>query len=285
MKAKAIPRIMRIHNAFFGSLTVAITAVLFTKDIYIIAYGMLAYIFIASAQNIINDIFDVEVDKINKPNRPIPSGAITIREAYFLFYIFNAIGLVFSTISSLIIGNPYPFILASIMIIVGVLYSWKLKIMGFIGNITVGISFSIGYIYGILISTNVFTLTNTMLTALLFFSISTTLLIAREIVKGIEDIKGDALRNVKTLARTRGIKFASIIAAIFYLSALIMFTAIYFLNVLSDYFIPFLVIGDVATILAIFYTLKGYEGSSKASLWGKVGAFDGLIGFLIGVLL
>ncbi|MGQ4892122.1 MAG: UbiA family prenyltransferase [Candidatus Njordarchaeia archaeon] len=284
MKISKVPRIMRLHNSFMGSLTVAISAYLFTKDWLTIIYGMLTYIFIASSQNIINDIYDVEVDKINRPNRPIPSGAITIKEAYFLFYLFTIIGLTFSAISSITIGNPYPFILAFLMVIIGVLYSWKLKIMGFIGNITVGVSFSMGYIYGILIATNYFYLTSSIITAIMFFLISTTLLIAREIVKGIEDVEGDKLRDVKTLARSKGIKFASITAATFYTMALILFTWIYFVGVLSVYFIPFLVIGDIATILAIYYSLKGFKGASKASFWGKVGAFDGLVGFLIGVI-
>ena len=284
MKISKVPKIMRLHNSFMGSLTVAISAYLFTKDWLVIIYGMLAYIFIASSQNIINDIFDVEVDKINRPDRPIPSGAISIREAYFLFYLFTGIGLFFSAISSYIIGNIYPFSLAFLMVIIGVLYSWKLKIMGFIGNITVGISFSMGYIYGIIVSTNNFALTNSIITAIMFFLISTTLLIAREIVKGIEDVEGDRLRDVKTLARSKGIKFASITAAFFYFLALILFTWIYFIGVLSIYFLPFLVVGDIATVLAIYYSLKGFNGASKASFWGKVGAFDGLIGFLIGVI-
>ncbi len=273
---------MRLHNAFMGSLAVATTAQLFTKDPIIIIYGMLAYIFIASAQNIINDIFDVEVDKINRPNRPIPSGDITIREAYFLFYLFNIIGLVFSGLSSYIINSPLPVIVATIMIIVGVAYSWKLKIMGFIGNITVGLSFATGYLYGVIIATRSFSFTGKIITSLMFFIISSTLLIAREIVKGIEDIEGDAIRDVRTLARSRGIKFAAVTAAIFYFIALVFFTWVYFIGVLNIYFLPFLVIGDIATILAIMYTLKGYSGASKASLWGKIGAFDGLVGFLVG---
>ena len=273
---------MRLHNAFMGSLAVATTAQLFTQDISVIIYGMLAYIFIASAQNIINDIFDVDVDKVNRPDRPIPSGAISIREAYVLFYTFTGVGLLFSLLSSVIIGSSYPLALAIFMVIIGVLYSWKLKIMGFIGNLTVGFSFAMGYIYGILIATNNLYLSNEMKTSLMFFIISSTLLIAREIVKGIEDVKGDELRDVKTLARTRGIKFASITAAFFYLVALIFFTWVYFVGILNVYFLPFLVVGDIATILAIYYALKGYEGASKSSLWGKIGALDGLVGFLIG---
>ncbi len=284
MKWTSIPRIMRLPNAVMGSLTVAISAALFTRDWIIISYGLLAYIFIASSQNIVNDIFDIEVDKINRPDRPLPSGKMTLKEAWILFYVFTIIGLFFSLISSIVVGHYLPFILAILMVIVGVLYSWRLKILGFIGNVTVGISFSVGYIYGIIIASSSFEITDKLITALLFFLVSSTLLIGREIVKGIEDVKGDSLRNVKTLARTKGVKFASIIAAIFYFMALILFTAIYFVGVLNIFFLPFLVIGDIATIIAIYYTLQGYEKASKASFWGKVGAYDGLIGFLVGVI-
>lgn len=284
MKLARIPEIMRLHNAVMGSLTVVTSALLFTDNILVIFVGVLTYILIASAQNIINDIFDVEVDKINRPNRPIPSGDISIKEAYFLFYLYTSIGLILSALSSIWVSNIYPLIIALLMSVVGVLYSWKLKIMGFIGNITVGISFSMGYIYGVIISTNYFGWEGEILTALLLFSVSTTLLIAREIVKGIEDVVGDAVRDVKTLARSKGIRFASRTASIFYFLALLGFTALFFFGVLNVYFLPFLIIGDIATIIAIYYALKGEIGASKASFWGKVGAFDGLVGFLIGAI-
>ncbi len=283
MKLSALPRLLRIHNSFMGSLSVIISAWLFTHDLFIIINGMLAYIFLASAGNVINDIFDIEVDKINRPNRPLPSGAITLREAKIIFYILVALGIISSIISSWIIINPWPLIIAVIFAIIGVLYSSKLKIMGFIGNVTVGCSFSIGYIYGWTITGLQYDLPK-IVTILLFFVVSTTLLIAREIIKGIEDVKGDALRNVKTLARRRGIAFASKVAAFFLAIAIIAFSALPFIGVVSVYFIPFMVIGDIAAFLSLVYSLKGFETASKASLYAKIGAFTGLVGFLIGVI-
>lgn len=284
MRIKSLPRLLRIHNSFMGSLSVITSAWLFTHDLFTIINGMLAYIFLASAGNVINDIYDIEIDKINRPDRPLPSGAISLGEAKIIFVILVVLGITSSFVSSIIINNYWPLFIAVIFAIIGVLYSSKLKIMGFIGNITVGCSFSIGYIYGWTITGMQFDLAK-ILTVTLFFIVSTTLLIAREIIKGIEDIKGDALRNVRTLARSRGITMASRISAILLVIAIMAFSALPLIGVVSVYFIPFMIIGDIAALLSLVYCLRGFEGASKASFYAKIGAFTGLVGFLIGVML
>src|SRR5210317_943321 len=48
---------------------------------------------IAAAGNIINDIYDIEIDKINKPNKVIVGKTITEKSANNLFIIFNIIGV------------------------------------------------------------------------------------------------------------------------------------------------------------------------------------------------
>jgi len=284
MRISSLPRLLRIHNSFMGSLSVIISAWLFTHDALTILNGMLAYIFLASAGNVINDIYDIEIDRINKPDRPLPSGAISLKEAKIIFYILVFLGIVSSLISSWIITSFWPFVIAVIFAIIGVLYSSRLKIMGFIGNITVGCSFSIGYIYGWTIAGMRYDLAK-IVTVLLFFIVSTTLLIAREIIKGIEDIKGDALRNVKTLARSKGVPFASRVAAFFLIIAIMAFSTLPLIGVVSIYFIPFMIIGDIAAFLSLVYSLKGFESASKASFYAKIGAFTGLVGFLVGVML
>ncbi len=284
MRFRSLPRLLRIHNSFMGSLSVVTSAWLFTHDPLIIINGMLAYIFLASAGNVINDIYDIEIDKINRPNRPLPSGAISLNEAKIIFGILVFLGLLSSLLSSVLISNFWPFVIAVIFAIIGVLYSSKLKIMGFIGNVTVGCSFSIGYIYGWTITGMALNLAK-LITVTLFFIVSTTLLIAREIIKGIEDIEGDAVKNVKTLARSKGIPLASRVAAFFLMIAILAFSALPFIGVVSIYFIPFMVIGDIAAFLSLVYALKGFAGASKASLYAKIGAFTGLVGFLIGVMI
>jgi len=284
MKISVLPRFFRIHNSVMGSLSVIISGWLFSHDWKILILGMLAYIFLASAGNVINDIYDLEIDKINRPDRPLPSGAISLKEAKIIYSLLVILGLFTAFLSSLIISNFIPLIIAAIFAGVGVLYSAKLKPMGFIGNIVVGCSFSIGYIYGWAITGLVYNLAK-IVTILLFFVVSTTLLVAREIIKGIEDVEGDAVRNVKTLARSRGIPYASRMATIFLTIAIIAFTMLPFIGIISLYFIPFMIVGDIAAFMSLVYILKGFDYASKASLYAKIGAFDGLVGFLIGVIL
>jgi len=284
VKVSALLRLLRIHNAFMGSLTVIISMLLWTQNLLLISTAILAYVFLASAGNVINDIYDLEVDKINRPDRPIPSGRISLNEAKIIYVLLVILGLIFCAIDSYLVNNIWPFIMGIIFAYVGFLYSAKLKIMGFIGNVTVGISFSIGFIYGWTVCGLPIDW-NRLVSNILFFTVASTLLIAREIIKGIEDVKGDALRNVRTLARTRGIKTASIVASLFLFLAIGSFTALPFLGIVSVYFIPFMVIGNLAAFLSAIYILKDPSYASKASCYAKIGALFGLFGFLLGVVL
>ena len=56
--------------------------------------------FTASAGNVINDIFDIEIDKINRPQRQLPSEKISIKKAYIIYVLFILISLILSLIVS-----------------------------------------------------------------------------------------------------------------------------------------------------------------------------------------
>jgi len=55
--------------------------------------GFLTGFFISGSANISNDYFDQDVDRINLPARPLPSGRISVSELWILFFIFTAAGL------------------------------------------------------------------------------------------------------------------------------------------------------------------------------------------------
>ncbi|MFX1562309.1 MAG: UbiA family prenyltransferase, partial [Promethearchaeota archaeon] len=95
MSLKAFVTIIRPANALFGSLTVIIGILTtyriisssigspwnFTELIFVLLTATLTYFCVASAGNVVNDIYDLEVDRVNRPNRPLPSGAMTVRQA------------------------------------------------------------------------------------------------------------------------------------------------------------------------------------------------------------
>jgi len=78
--SRALVRITRPHNAVVAGLTALLG--------YLIATGTLTspslllavvVVLVTAAGNVINDVYDIEIDRINRPERPIPSGEISLR--------------------------------------------------------------------------------------------------------------------------------------------------------------------------------------------------------------
>src|ERR1051325_3454450 len=107
------------------------------------ALGFLCGFFISGSAIVLNDYYDLEVDKVNAPERPIPSGLITPSEAIFLTSLATLIGLA----AAFALGFA-SFILCIIFWLIGFLYNWKFKEAGLIGNLMVTSSVAITFILG-----------------------------------------------------------------------------------------------------------------------------------------
>jgi geranylgeranylglycerol-phosphate geranylgeranyltransferase len=59
-----------------------------------VALGSICAAFLNAANNSLNQIYDLEIDRINKPRRPLPAGTMTIREAWVFTWIMYAVGLI-----------------------------------------------------------------------------------------------------------------------------------------------------------------------------------------------
>ncbi|MHA1468468.1 MAG: geranylgeranylglycerol-phosphate geranylgeranyltransferase [Promethearchaeota archaeon] len=278
--------IMRPINCIMGTLTVIIgilntrTGIPINILLINLVLGILTYYFIAGSGMIINDIYDIEIDKINRPNRPIPSGAVSLKQAKILFILTFGIGVMISIIHYLIFDlSGLNIILAVFFGLIGWLYAAWGKKQGFIGNIIVGISFSIGLIYGAVL--NSLTIPPYIY---YFFLTAFFLLLSREIVKGCEDIEGDKEEGVKTLAIKLGTKKAIRFSLLFEVLAIIFFILPIFTNIINPLlFIILMIFGIVVVLTAIILSLsKNLEQDNfkKISLLLKSGALLGLIAFI-----
>src|SRR5690606_5370298 len=101
-------------------------------DVTILILGFLVGFFISGTAMITNDYFDLEVDRVNHPTRPLPSGRISAKEVMILALLFSAAGL----IAAGLLG-PVAFALAQIMWIISNLYNWRYKETGLFGNMMV----------------------------------------------------------------------------------------------------------------------------------------------------
>ncbi|MBN1217221.1 MAG: UbiA family prenyltransferase [Candidatus Lokiarchaeota archaeon] len=286
MKIKAALEINRPINDLIGCLTVIIglmntkKGVPFIDLITNLILGSITYFLIAGSGMIINDIYDLDIDLINRPNRPIPRGDITLTQAKILFVSTFLGGIIIAIINSILINlGILNVIIAVLFGCIGWLYAAWGKKSGFPGNIIVSLSFSIGLIYGAVLNSS-----SIPIYIFYFFLTSFFLLLAREVVKGYEDIEGDKKEGVKTLAILTNTKSALYISIIFDILAIIFFILPIFTNIINHFLFSItmsfgLVIVIIATFFSLISKLENHE-FRRISLLLKIGAFLGLVAFI-----
>lgn len=145
-----------------------------------------------------NDYFDLAVDKINHPNRPLPSGRITVFELSVVACFFSLAGFLAAALL-----NATTLIAAVLIWVVAILYNWHLKETGLPGNMMVAFSVASTFVFGGLAvggfsSGIVWT----------FSSLAFMFDLGEEIAGGVMDFEGDKKRHARSLAELKGRRFA-----------------------------------------------------------------------------
>ena len=155
---------------------------------------------------VVNDIFDAEIDRINKPERPLPSGTVSLQSAAFLYALLTVVGLLLN----LFLHSSAQAIATGAALLV-FFYSYKLKGTPLFGNLAVGFLTGLTFIYGGAVVGNIERAT---IPALFAFLIN----VGRELIKDMEDVEGDALHHAATFPVKYGLKSAAIVATVFLLA-------------------------------------------------------------------
>lgn len=210
-KLKAVAQLIRPELPLAGGICVIAGQIIVLHGLPTLSTGLLGFLsgfLISSAAMITNDYFDLEVDRINHPQRPLPSGKISLSEIKILTAVFTILGF----ITAALLGLP-ALVLAMILWIIAILYNWKLKEKGLIGNVMVGISVAGFFIFGGL---SIGGLTNT--TIWIFGILAFLFDLGEEIAGDAMDMDGDEKRSSRTLARKYGKKYALKVSSALYLS-------------------------------------------------------------------
>ncbi len=250
--------------------------------LFLFIYGYVTYFFVAAGGNVVNDIFDIEVDKINRPHRALPSGRMTIRQAWYYVAFLSFVGLLFALLT-----GPWSAVIVLCFEIIGYTYAAKVKTLGLAGNFMVAFSFAFGVLYGSFIYAETVgqALSNAIPTPhWLFFFTAFLILQARETIKGAEDVEGDEERNVRTIARVYGYSAAAGVAAGLNFIGVLSYVLIWVWGFASWDLWPILILGAAVVIGAGITPLTGPEDKKKlliGSTLDKIGALIGLIAFVI----
>ena len=191
--AKGLYRLARPYNALNGALAVALGGyVAGTGEWLRISLAALATLFVTGASNAWNDYLDVEIDRINQPQRPMPSGMVTPRAAILFSLICTAIAV---GLAALINMPAVIVVLFSSALLY--IYSWKLKSTVILGNATVATISAASALFGGLAAGNVGP-------SLWLVAVIAVAIMMREVLKTMADYDGDLAQRVRTVATVWG---------------------------------------------------------------------------------
>lgn len=167
--------------------------------------------FICAYSMVVNDVYDIEVDRVNQADRPIASGELSLGGAWRLSMVLLVAGMACSVLSL----NVAALAIALLYAFLSWLYNARAKKAGLAGNLVVASSLAIPFIYGGVVSGGfVFSSLLLMMAFTSFFSG-----VGREVVKAMTDTEGDAKRGVASVARRSGLKVAGFAGSAFFLLA------------------------------------------------------------------
>ncbi|NJD99021.1 geranylgeranylglycerol-phosphate geranylgeranyltransferase [Thermococcus sp. LS1] len=212
MELKAFIEITRPHNCILAGIVGLLGSIVAVGHFPDSKTALLVFLVVTlgcAGGNTINDYFDYEIDKINRPERPLPRGAMGRKAALYYSMLLFALGLVLAYMI-----NIYAFILGTIAYVTMFIYAWKLKPLPFVGNIIVAGLTGATPLYG---AVAVEHLGLAGYLAICAFLVN----VAREVIKDIEDVEGDMAKGAKTLPIIWGKKRAAYVGALFALLTVI----------------------------------------------------------------
>ncbi len=274
LRLKAYLSLVRVDNLILTFLSVLVGAYLESGEIFYLPIWIagLSAIFLSAGGYVINDFWDEEIDKINQPHRPLPSGLVSPKTACYLSFFLFILGIFLAYLV-----NIYVWAVGMATAIFLFFYSFKLKKTFMLGNILVSFWISLAFIYGGLVFPQV---SLSLIPANLAFFFHW----GREIVKDLQDQEGDRKFWAKTVPIFWGTQKAlALVTAIF--SFLIILTAVpYLLNIFNLRYLILAIIGvDLILIYVIISLWKDWSKENLARLSGIL-KLDMLLGLLAVVM-
>lgn len=239
--------------------------------------GFACGFFMSSTALILNDYFDLEVDRVNAPQRPLPAGLVSPADVIALAAITSVLGLFLGYLISL------PALMICVLFwLVGFLYNWKLKETGLPGNLMVAASTAVTFILGGIAVGRPFNRLVWLFAAIAFF-----VDMAEEIAGDAMDMQGDQKRRSRSVAillgRTTAVRISG---ALFMLAVLLTFLPALLGWLGRDY----LIIISLTSLITTYFTVR-LVGSrtpeeGRRSMRGiYLGATFGMLAFIAGKVL
>lgn len=203
--------------------------------------------FVTAGGNVINDLLDRESDKVNHPDRPLVTGAISPGAARWTAGTLLS-GAVLVAIPVILLR---PLVGALLAVALGALlsYEFRFKSAGFGGNLLVAFLTGLVFLYG-------GAAVGMPVAVLAFGLMAFFATLSREVIKDMEDLAGDV--NRRTLPRVRGMAFSSMIArgsiaTALVLSAVPLFILLPLSSVAGIMYTTFVLLADALFVVSVVW--------------------------------
>jgi geranylgeranylglycerol-phosphate geranylgeranyltransferase len=227
---------------------------------------------VAAGANSINDYFDVEIDRTNKPTRPIPRGDVSRQEAWTEWLVLSSVAI---TVNLFLPTSALAIVVVAVVLLYW--YSARLKRTIVAGNLVVGLMTGMAFVYGAIVAGNV---SRALMPAAFAFLVN----VAREIVKDVEDIEGDTKEGAYTLPVRHGIQPALWLASITLIVLITSTLLAYQLKLYTTVYLYVVLVVDIFLLGAIVGMWKDQtpSGMHRISIILKVCMGGGLLAIVLG---
>ena len=217
--------------------------------------GITSLVFLNAASNTLNQVYDRDIDKINKGYRPIPLGIVNPREGVWIAVVLYGIALWRGAMV-----NRYFLLMVSILILFTIAYSvppFRLKKRLWLSNISVALP------RGMLGIVAAWTITGDITNPIpwLIGSIMAIFLVGSTTTKDITDMHGDRLYGMRTLPVFYGKKKAIILSSPFYIVPFLLMGLYWYFDLLPEYSLVMALVFFIWSSLVIYLLYK--EGDKE----------------------
>jgi len=269
--------ILRPVNAFAAGIAAIVAYLIATGTVLPAVLLLFAVVFLVTgAGNVINDYYDAEIDALNRSDRPIPSGQVARRAAFWYAILLFLAGILVCLFTS-----PLCIAIALFNSLLLVAYAARLKATPFFGNVAVAYLSGSMFLFGGALAGTAGFFHMIPIALVTFFA-----MMVRELLKDAEDVEGDAACGASTLPIRIGIRKTSRIAFVFIVLAVI--TSLLPYAWWGLWYIAGILVVDIILILAAARALPcdtpACMRESKATSLLKYGMFASLVVFTLSAI-
>ena len=222
-------------------------------DLQLLVYpvvGLTMAAVLNAASNALNQIYDLEIDRINKPHRPLPSHRVSLREAWFFTVICYAVALVLAWLVAPD-GRHECFWIVAVATVITILYSvppFRTKRLGIWANVTIAIP------RGVLLKVAGWSSVKTMVGVEPWYigAIFGLFLLGASTTKDFADMEGDARGGCRTLPIIYGVRKAAWMISPSFVVPFLMISAGAFAGILTGSFLLLQLLSLIMTAYGLY---------------------------------